>query len=191
LNADFGVELGREDETLDLPWAISNGGPRYYDLKRQPEALAHIEEATRFSELREFLTAINSSVSTLQSAKCDVWTTREMNPEEDIFGVSYKFGSYVDLVFSTEEQRNSFPAHEDFLKRLTALLKRAPEIPAAAEFLLRRCFYHENDSTHEGFYVTFYLFGYGTDEMKARQQWGIALKLAGNAIAQCSSSRPM
>jgi hypothetical protein len=34
--------------------------------------------------------------------------------------------------------------------------------------------------------VTFYLFGYGPDEMKARQQWSIALTLTLNAITQRS-----
>ncbi len=187
LQADFAVELGRDDETLELPWAAPEGGRRYYDLKRQPEMLAHIEEAARFAELGDFLVVVNSSASVVQSAKCDAWASREMNPEEEIFVAEWKFGSYVDLLFSNDEARQSFAAHEDFIKQLTALLRQAPDIPASAEFLLRRCFYRENDS--DGFYVTFYLFGYGSDEVKARQQWGIVLKLAGNAIAQCSSRR--
>ncbi len=185
LQADFAVELGGDDETLELPWAAPEGGPRYYDLKRQPEMLAHIEEAVCFGELRDFLIAVNSPASVLQTAKCDAWGSREMSPEEEIFGAEWKLGSYVDLLFSSKDARHSFAAHEDFIKQLTALLRQAPDIPASAEFLLRRCFYHENES--DGFYVTFYTFGYGSDEVKARQQWGIALRLAGNAIAQCSS----
>ncbi len=187
LQADFAVELGRDDERLELPWVAPEGGPRYYDLKRQPEMLVNIEEAVRFGELGEFLTVINSPASVLQSAKCDVWGSRELNPEEEVFAAEWKFGSYVDLLFSSDQTRYSFTAHEDFIKQLTALLKQAPDIPASAEFLLRRCFYHEIEG--DGFYVTFYLFGYGSDEGKARQQWGIALKLAGNAISQCSSRR--
>ena len=187
LQADFAVELGRDDERLELPWAAPEGGPRYYDLKRQPEMLAHIEEALRFRELGDFLAALNSPASVLQSAKCDAWGSREMNPEEEVFAAEWKFGSYLDLLFSNDEARHSFATHEDFITQLTALLKQAPDIPASAEFLLRRCFYHENN--RDGFYVTFYLFGYGSDEVKARQQWGIALKLAGNAIAQFSSRR--
>ena len=35
--------------------------------------------------------------------------------------------------------------------------------------------------------MTFYLFGFGEDEAKARQQWGIALKLVTSAITQLSS----
>ena len=51
MEADFAVELGAEDETLELPWA-AEGGPRYFDLKRQPELLLEIDEAlTRLAEV--------------------------------------------------------------------------------------------------------------------------------------------
>ena len=46
VEADFAVELGADDETLEFPWAAADGGPRYYDLKRQPELLLEIEEAS-------------------------------------------------------------------------------------------------------------------------------------------------
>ena len=59
-----------------------------------------------------------------------------------------------------------------------------PEIPAAVELLIRRCFYHGAGEIQEGFYITFYLFGYGDDEPQARQRWAIALKLVENAIRQ-------
>jgi hypothetical protein len=70
--------------------------------------------------------------------------------------------------------------------RLTQLLRRVPEIPAAAEFLVRRCYYHEEDETRDGFYITLYLFGYGDGEPQAQQRWAIALKLVENAIRQIS-----
>jgi len=187
MQVDFAVELGSDDETLEFPWAASDGGQRYHDLKRQPESLAFVEEATRFAELKEFLAAVNSPAGLLESAKCDAWATTEINPEEEIFAVLWKFGSYVDLLVTDPSARFSFDDHQNLFQHLTALLKRVPDIPASAEFLLRRCFYHEGETVGEGFYVTFYLFGYGSDEAKARQQWGIALELAGNAIAQLSS----
>jgi hypothetical protein len=90
----------------------------------------------------------------------------------------------VDLLLSDERGRLSFSEHEQWAKRLMDLLKKAPEIPAAAEFLIRRCYYHGADGMRDGFYVTFYLFGYGEDEPQARQRWAIGLKLAGNAIRQ-------
>ena len=92
----------------------------------------------------------------------------------------------MDILFSREAARCSFAEHEQFAKRLTQLLKRVPEIPAAAELLIRRCFYHVAEETREGFYITFYLFGYGDNEQQARQRWAIALKLVENAIRQIS-----
>jgi hypothetical protein len=183
VQADFAVELGADDETLEMPWAAPQGGPRYYDLKRQPELLLNIEEAQRVRELGEFLAAVNSPGSLFESAKCDAWFSTEINHEEKIFGASGKFGSYVDLLFADPEARFSFEQHEQLLRQITGLLTRVPEIPAAAEFLIRRCFYHAFGG-RDGFYVTFYLFGYGDDEPRARQCWGIALKLVENAIRQ-------
>jgi hypothetical protein len=187
VEADFAVELGADDETLELPWAADDGGPRYYDLKRQPELLLEIEEASRAPELAEFLAAMNSPANILETAKCDTWSSTEINPEEDIFGATHKFCSYVDILFSQETSRCSFAEHEQFAKRITQLLKRVPEIPAAVELLIRRCFYHAGDEIREGFYITLYVFGYGHDEPQALQRWAIAVKLTENAIRQASS----
>ena len=184
MQADFAVELGADDETLVMPWAAEGGGPRYYDLKRHPELLLNLEEAQRVQELGEFLAAANAAAGILETAKCDVWSSTEINPEEEIFGAARKFGSYVDLLFSDAGSRFSFPQHEQLVMRLTQLLHRAPEIRSVAEFLIRRCYYQEEEGIRDGFYITFYLFGYGDDESQSRQRWSIALKLVENAIRQ-------
>lgn len=187
MQADFAIELGADDETLEFPWAAPDSGPGYHDLKRQPEALDLIEEVARFPEFKECLAALNVATGPLETAKCDAWASTDINPEEEIYGATWKFGSYIDLLFTDPAARFSLDRHQNLLREMTALLKRVPEIPASAEFLLRRCFYQEGETVREGFYVTFYLFGYGNDESKARRQWGIALALAGNAITQLSS----
>jgi hypothetical protein len=184
VQADFGVELGAEDDTLELPWAAAGGGLKYFDLKRQPDLLFEIEEAQRVPALREFLAAINSPGGFLETAKCDAWSSTEITPEEEIFGAACKSGSYVDLLFSNPGSRFAFAEHEQLAKQVTQLLKRVPEIPAAAELIIRRCFYHLGDTVRDGFYITLYLFGYGDDEPEARQRRAIALKLVENAIRQ-------
>ena len=186
MEADFAVELGADDEVLDLPWASADSAVRYYDLKRNPDLLLYVEEAQRVPALGEFLAGINSSASIFETAKCDIWQTTEMKPEEEIFGGDCKFGSYVDLLFSDQLKRFSFFEHEQISIRVTQLLRRVPEIPAAAEFVVRRCHYHHKDRTRDGFYITFYLFGYGDDELQAQQRWAIALKLVETAIRQIS-----
>lgn len=184
MQADFAVELGPDDETLDLPWADEARRLRYYDLKRHPDMRVNIEEVRREPALGEFLSTMNSAASIFETAKCDAWPSNEMNPEEEIFGATHKFGSYVDFLFVDEQARLDFPRHEEFARRLTALLKKAPEIPAGAEFLIRRCRYHQEEQVRTGFYTTFYLFGYGDDEAQAHQRWVIGLKLVENAIRQ-------
>jgi len=182
VQADFAVELGADDETLEMPWAADGGGPRYYDVKRHPELLRNLVEAQSAPEMRQFLCAMNAPAGTLETAKCDFWSSTEINPEEEIFRATHKFGSYVDLLFSDTSSRFSFAEHEQLAKRLTELLKQVPEIPAAAEFLIRRCYYLDEEGARDGFYITLYLFGYGDDEVQSRQHWAIGLTLLENAI---------
>ena len=186
MQADYAIELGAEDPTLDLPWTAPEGGPRYIDLRRYPELISQVEEAAWYPELAEFLKAVNASPP-LETAKCDVWNSSEMDPEEEIFGAAWKYGSYIDLVFSGAE-RFLFGESEKLVKQLVELLKRAPEISALVEFMVRRAFYASPD-LREGFYITLYVFGYGKDAESARRQWGIALKLVENAVRQSCSER--
>jgi len=187
MEADFSVELGSDDETLEVPWADPEGQLRYYDLKHQPELLLNMEESRQFPELGKFLAAINSPASKFASAKCDAWFTTELQPEDEIFGATGKFGSYVDLILFEPGMRFSLPEHEKLVRQLTQLLRRVPEIPAAAEFLIRRCYYHAGQNTAAGFYCTFYLFGYGDDAEQSRLRWAVALNLVENAMRQLSS----
>jgi hypothetical protein len=180
LEADYSVELGAEDAVLEFPWTAS-GDIQYYDLKRHPVLLPLVEEARRFSPLRDFLAALNSTSSLFETAKCDAWFTTELNPEEGIFDATGKFGSYVDVLFSGES-RFSFSDHEQRVKRWTSLLRKALDIPAAAEFIVRRCDFKSDP--RDGFFITTYTFGYGENAESAQQQWAIALKLVENAIRQ-------
>lgn len=188
MQVDWSVELGAEDDRLEMPWAAPDGATRYYDLKRRPELLLQVEEAHHNRELGEFLVSANSEHCVLETAKCDTWLTRELTEEETIYQAEWKFGSYVDLLFTEEAVRFSFADHERFADAACKLLKRAPEISAAVEFIIRRCAYHPGDTLKDGFYLTFYLYGYGADEDEARQRWGIALKLVENALLQLSAA---
>lgn len=185
MDADFSVELGRDDPVLDFPWTDPSGRLTYVDLRRHPELLPQIEE-TKHPELAGFLRTINSPRSLVTSAKCDVWATTELTTEEEIFAASHKFASYVDVVFSDAAHRVFFPFHEQFAKRLAALLRRAPEISSSVEVCLRRCFFLDESERSDGFYFTLYLNGYGEDETAARKNWAIGMNLLANAIVQLS-----
>ncbi len=192
MRADWSVELGREDEALEFPWpSPDEDAPRYYDLKRNPELLLNVTEAYHPVEMGEFLTSANSTSSIFESAKCDIWFTEELSEEEEIFGAACKAAAYVDLIYTDDSARFDQDAHELLARRLCQLLSLVPEISAAVEFALRRCYYHhDNDVTKDsdaGFYLTLYVSGYGDDAPEAWQRWGIALKLVENALLQVSA----
>jgi len=90
MDADFSIELGREDPALDFPWTDPAGKLAYVDLKRRPELMARIGEAEKFPELGEFLRAMNSACSMVETAKCDAWATRELSAEEEIYDATHK-----------------------------------------------------------------------------------------------------
>lgn len=187
MQADFSIECGTDDECLELPWASGDGALRYVDLKQNPALIEDLEEARRFPELAEFLRIANSRHSTFQTAKCDAGFTREMTLEDEIFGTTGKFGSYVDVLFTSPPLQRSFEQYETTARSLVRLLQHAPEMPAAAELLVRRCYFSGENPAPDGFYFTCYVFGYSGNEEDARQHWGIALRLVGSALAQISA----
>jgi hypothetical protein len=187
MDADFSVELGREDPVLDFPWRDPAGRVAYVDLRRHPELMPLIAEAREFPELGEFLRALNSPLSLLQTAKCDAWATTELSAEEEVYDCPHKFACYVDVVFSDLDARLSLSDHQQLARKLVELLGRAPEIPAAAEVCVRRCYFEWDGGVREGCYFTLYASGYGDDGASARQNWGVGLKLMANAIMQLSA----
>lgn len=203
MHADYSVELGREDPALELPWSSPDGAARYYDLKRNPDLVLQIPEALRATELSSFLTRINATGFPLQTAKCDLWFSKELSGEEEIFAAAGKFVSYIDLVFSETAENSEQPlqspqarpparrsdlaAHEALVKNLCTLLKRAPEITATVELVIRRCYYRRQDDpekSDDGFCITTYVSGFGEDETEARRSWSIALTLLQHALVQ-------
>jgi len=184
--AEWSVELGADDPRLEIPWISEDKQLRFLDLKHQPELLLEVREACLYPELAEFLSWASSAESRIETAKCDAWSSRQIDVEEEIFGEPCKFGSYVDLLFSDSSATTRFADHESFVQALSRLLRHAPDLSSAAELIVRRCIDHrENAPTNaDCFYITFYLHGYGEDEPKARQCWAIALKMVQHAMIQ-------
>ena len=187
--ADYSVELGRDDPALELPWSSDDPAVRYYDLKKHPELAREIPETAALPELAGFLVRINAPGFPLETAKCDAWASREILPEEEVFNAEHKFAAYVDLVFCDQAARLAFDRHEELARDLCKLLRHAPDIAAAIEFAIRRCYYHVQgqesaEGSEIGFYVTAYISAFGQSEEEARKQWTIALALVQNALVQ-------
>ncbi|HZU31897.1 MAG TPA: hypothetical protein VFB79_12330 [Candidatus Angelobacter sp.] len=206
MQADFSVELGQDDPALEFPWSSSNPALRYFDLKNFPALISQIPEAAQYPELRLFLLRINSPEFPLQTAKCDVWHSQEITPEEEIFAAGHKFVSYMDLIFADDVRRLSFSHHEQLAAQLCRMLQSTPEIKASAEFVIRHCHFHPRqtatmqtsstsftngaehnaDSSQTGFCISAYVTGFGDDDRRASHQWSIAISLLQYALIQAS-----
>lgn len=192
MQADYSVALMEEDPALEMPWSSDDGSVRYFNLRLHPDLLVNVPEAAHHPELSAFLGRINAAGFPLESAKCDAWFDRELTPEEEVFGANCKFVSYVDLLFSDESQRFSLDAHTRLAEYLCDLLQRAPEMAAAAEFVVRHCHYHaegQETKSRIGFCLTSYTTGYGDSEEEARQRWSIGLKLVQHALVQVAMTK--
>ena len=202
MHADYSVELGKDDPALELPWSSGDAATRYYDVKQHPDLVLQIPEAVSFPELCAFLTRINAAGFPLQTAKCDLWYSEEVLPEEEIFNAPGKFVSYIDLVFAANAassgegsgaiaRRLNLEQHEALAKDLCTLLKRAPDIAATVELVIRRCYFRQErnpEKSDDGFCITTYVSGFGGDKAEARQRWSIAITLVQNALVQVARS---
>lgn len=187
MQADYSLELGSDDPALEMPWQSPDGSCRFMNLKQNPELLAGMDEARQHPELGGFLRRINAPDLPLQTAKCDVWFTAELFPEEEIFGATGKQVSYVDLLFTGDDLQTSLEKHESFVREICNLMERAPETASSVELVVRHCHYHRDSRTVDsvtGFCVCVYVSGYGDTPEQARQNWAIALKLLQNVLVQ-------
>jgi hypothetical protein len=201
MDADWSVELGADDDALEFPWASPDGSQSHLDLQRHPELLAEIPEAAQFPELAGFLCALNGPESQWLSAKCDVWIDGELGEAEAIHDAKLKLCSYVDLIFRYEDERFCFDRHEQWVKSAARELS-VGGLPVACEFIVRRCWYRPEasdlrafddtlspggENLQPGFYITFYLFGYGANEHQARERWGEGLRRVTSVLAQLAT----
>jgi len=208
MHVDSAIELGRDDPALEFPWKSDDGSLRYYDLRSDPALIDQLPEAADNPELRGFLLRINTAGFALQTVKCDVWSTGEILPEEEIFAARQKFVCYVDLIFADNTLRLSLDAHTGLTTKLCKLLQSAPEMASTVEFVIRHCHYHcesgDSRSTLDprlataddsadaamiensqlGFAITAYVAGFGDSEHETRLRWSIALTLLQHALVQ-------
>jgi hypothetical protein len=175
MDADWSVELGHDDPSLEFPWSSLDGAPGFVDLAQYLEAVREIPEAAQYPELARFLLELNGRSSPWLTAKCDVWIENELDEAEDVYDVNLKMCSYIDLVRRNESERFSFEQHEQWVKSASTTLSNIGPHPVACELIVRRCWYCASSSSDDelvpGFYITLYLFGYGNDEAEARARW--------------------
>jgi hypothetical protein len=200
MEADYSVELGAEAPALELPWEDPEGRWNYVELRNGVGAAEpdwertlkrHIEripETRQFPTLRRFLLAANSPLSAWQTAKCSVWPD-VADPAENDYNASFVHSSYIDLVLADEhaQLRGDLKRHERLAKELAGILGEDGTLPAMAEIVVRRCYFHDSvnaDDSEPGYSLTLFLIGYGKSAADASQSLASAMALASEALVK-------
>lgn len=173
------MEMGRDDPVLEFPWTSDDPAVKFVDLKGRPDLLSQVPEATEHPALHEFLAAVNAPESPFKTAKCDAW------PEDDSGSSTIWFASYVDVLFTERKRELSLADHEAVVKQLARRVEES-EVQAAAEFVVRRCFYHLEgngpEQSEAGCCITCYVRGCGDRAESAYANWASALAMVCEAL---------
>ena len=174
-------ELDADCDALEVPWASpSEPCLRYLDLKLHPGEIAKLPECQLFPALADCLARVNAPSSPLRSAKCDVWCSTDLAEDERLdFNLPFKTGSYLDVVFDDLVLRRSVDAHAGLAEELQRSLREL-RVQAQMEIVLRRCFFHPEETW--GYALTLFLHAYGSTQAEATAEWSRALAASGEAL---------
>ena len=182
MHAEWSAECGADDPVLVVPWSGPNGSPGFVDLRENPYDLDHIPEAEQHPALLQSLRALNATRSPVFTAKCDAWM---MDPDEleslqielDLTPpeAPHGFASYLDLLWRDRTVFVSFPQQEQRAQRLARIVDALEHPYAAIECVLRPAMVDAGGRFQEGFAISLYVKGCGTDPAHAYDTWSEAL----------------
>jgi len=182
---DWSAECSADDPVLVVPWDPDPAHPGigvFVDLRQNPYDLDRIPEAEQHPPLLQALRALNGPRSPLFTAKCDAWPLDadelaqarfqlDLTPDQAAAG----FASYIDLLWRERMVLVSFHQQEQRLQRIARLAAALDHPYALVETILRPAFV-DLDGPREGFAVTLYVKGFGTDGAHAYENWSRALE---------------
>ena len=158
-------------EMPEIPWESPDPEARYFDLRENARAIAHIEAARRHSPLRNFLVAVNSDDSVFSTARCKAWL-REVAAASG--AEACEFASHVDLVFAPEPFNFERSRYDSLAQRLEELLSRETSPDALhSELHVRPCRFRA--AGRPGFCLRILLSARGATAQQAELRWGLGL----------------
>ena len=171
MEADWEIDAGPDAPSIVVPWEgfVELRGNAHQAMQKIPEAADH-------PALGEALVQLNSAASPLLTSKCDVWelSSEEVDPYE--FGSSPEnsgcgFASYIDLLLVDPDKFVSFDYHELIARHLTERLRARELKDCRVDLVVRPA----TVDTADGFGVTLYTAGCGSDQSTAYAAWQAVL----------------
>ena len=185
MECDWEVELGPDSPVIDASW------DGYIDLRRMPGRISQISEAVQLSALHDALIRLNSSLSSVSTAKCDVWIPESFDHDElDASPDAAAFGlaGYIDLIPMDAHVAAALDAVVDWCKRLCLCLRPQPLRCCRMDAIVRRA---AITSEIDGFGVTIYVSACGPSPQEASKALSVAITALTDAVmAVGASSQP-
>ena len=171
MEADWSVEIGPELPEIHVPWE-GFVDLRQTDLRQTPTELQAIAEAARFPALARALTTLNGPGCWVFTAKSDVWSMTDSEidpyefaalPENALCGAA----SYIDLLAHDETNFARFDFHECRARQIVQELRALDLSNGRVDLVIRAAVL----DGLEGYGITLYAAGCGTDAAGARTSW--------------------
>lgn len=150
MEADWEVEIGGGAPVIEALW------PGFIDLRSRPERMGEIQEAGEFVALGNLLLALNAHGSPLWTSKCDLWRPASSGEESSL-------ACYIDLLPRASIVFASWEEAERLCRRWVERLCLGNAPGCSFELVVRQAV----AGALEGFGITAYLAGEGTDPASA------------------------
>jgi hypothetical protein len=141
--------------------------PEWLDLREDPGAIARIDCARQYPNLRALLLNLNADESPFTTFGCTVWASTEALGAEP-----NEFASRIGLVFSQGTGEPGEVQYADLARRLAELLESEPGDALRAELQISPA---KLTGGRQGFCLRLFLFARGAGEKQAQLRWNLGL----------------
>ena len=175
MEADWEVEIGGGAPVIEALW------PGFIDLRRNPERIGEIPEASAFPPLAGLLQALNGSGSPLWTAKCGLWEPQasELANVRAVAGEAHAaLACYIDLLPHDGLVFAQWEHAEAFCREWAARLSPIPLPACRVDLVVRLAL----AGKVEGFGITAYASAEGSDRSAAAETLAAALAAFAGSI---------
>lgn len=141
--------------------------PERLDLREDPGAIARIDCARQYPNLRTLLLNLNADESPFTTFGCKLWASGEGPGAEPI-----EFASRIDLIVSEGRNEPDEVHYEDLARRLAELLEREPADALRAELQISPA---RLGGGRQGFCLRLLLFARAAAQQQAQLRWSLGL----------------
>jgi hypothetical protein len=184
VQADWEIEWGGDVPVIDACW------PGCVHLRAHPERISSVVEVDVLPGLKDALARLNQMDRPFWTAKCDVWTLDEVDPDElDAPRPSATNGiaCYIDLLPASPMEWREPSDALACCKEVCGALAASPLCACRADLVIRRAY---TGPGQDAAGVTIYLSACGANSSEAKARLEAALAVFADSVESTASRDP-